>query len=75
MFAELRAQNIGVGVHYPPNHLQPAFTTWRRPLPATEQAGKEILSLPFHQHLAETDIDHMVTVLGQALKSAAAGGP
>ncbi|MGH3565267.1 MAG: aminotransferase class I/II-fold pyridoxal phosphate-dependent enzyme [Pseudonocardia sp.] len=69
-FADLRAHDIGVGVHYPPNHLQPAFATWRRSLPATEQAGTEILSLPFHQHLTETDIHHVVTALDQALKSA-----
>ncbi|GAA2720463.1 MULTISPECIES: DegT/DnrJ/EryC1/StrS family aminotransferase [Streptomyces] len=72
VFAGLRARDIGVGVHYPPNHLQPAFATWRRPLPATEQAGEEILSLPFHQHLTETDIDHVVSALGQALN--ASGG-
>ncbi|WP_151775699.1 DegT/DnrJ/EryC1/StrS family aminotransferase [Streptomyces abyssomicinicus] len=70
VFAELRAQGIGVGVHYPPNHLQPAFAAWHRPLPATEQVGREVLSLPFHQHLTEKDIDTVVTALGQALKSA-----
>lgn len=70
VFAELRAEGIGVGVHYPPNHLQPAFDAWRRPLPTTEQAGEEILSLPFHQHLTEADIEHVVSALGKALKSA-----
>ncbi|MFI2078477.1 DegT/DnrJ/EryC1/StrS family aminotransferase [Streptomyces triculaminicus] len=68
VFAALRAQGIGVGVHYPPNHLQPAFAAWHRPLPATEQAGAEILSLPFHQHLTETDIDLVVSALAQALE-------
>ncbi|MFE4329676.1 DegT/DnrJ/EryC1/StrS family aminotransferase [Streptomyces sp. NPDC056831] len=71
-FAALRSRGIGVGVHYPPNHLQPAFATWRRPLPVTEQAGQEILSLPFHQHLTEDDIDHVVSALGQAVESARA---
>lgn len=70
VFAEARAHHIGVGVHYPPNHLQPAFAAWRRALPATEQAGKEILSLPFHQHLTEPDIEQVALVLGQALESA-----
>ncbi|MFE2533697.1 DegT/DnrJ/EryC1/StrS family aminotransferase [Streptomyces sp. NPDC059371] len=70
VFAELRSRNIAVGVHYPPNHLQPAFAAWRRPLPATEQAGAQILSLPFHQHLTETDIDQVAAALGQAIKSA-----
>jgi len=67
VFARMRERDIGVGVHYPPNHLQPAFAAWRRPLPATEQAGEEILSLPFHQHLTDRHVDHVVTALGQAL--------
>ncbi|KPI32872.1 DegT/DnrJ/EryC1/StrS aminotransferase [Actinobacteria bacterium OV450] len=69
VFAHLRRRDIGVGVHYPPNHTQPAFAAWHRSLPATEQAGEEILSLPFHQHLTETDIDRVVTSLAQTLKS------
>ncbi|MFI0977793.1 DegT/DnrJ/EryC1/StrS family aminotransferase [Streptomyces sp. NPDC021093] len=69
MFAELRARSIGVGVHYPPNHLQPAFAPWRRKLAATERVGEEILSLPFHRHLTETDISLVVAALGQALTS------
>ncbi|MFI0219890.1 DegT/DnrJ/EryC1/StrS family aminotransferase [Streptomyces lydicus] len=72
VFAQPRVNDIGVGVHYPPNHLQVAFAPWRRPLPATELAGKEILSLPFHPHLTTTDID-VVSALAQALKSATAG--
>ncbi|MFI1012569.1 DegT/DnrJ/EryC1/StrS family aminotransferase [Streptomyces sp. NPDC020965] len=69
VFTNLRGRDIGVGVHYPPNHTQPAFAAWKRRLLATEQAGEEILSLPFHQHLTETDIDLVVTALEQALKS------
>ncbi|WP_336112731.1 DegT/DnrJ/EryC1/StrS family aminotransferase [Streptomyces sp. PTD9-10] len=72
VFAQLRAQGIGVGVHYPPNHLQTAFADWARPLPATEQVAGEILTLPFHQHLTETDIAQVATALGQALKMAGA---
>ncbi|MFG2111367.1 DegT/DnrJ/EryC1/StrS family aminotransferase [Streptomyces sp. NPDC048718] len=70
VFAYLREAGIGVGVHYPPNHLQPAFAPWQRPLPVTEQAGAEILSLPFHQHLTEADIHHVVNILQDALKHA-----
>ncbi|MEV8626026.1 DegT/DnrJ/EryC1/StrS family aminotransferase [Streptomyces sp. NPDC051079] len=69
VFAELRARGIGVGVHYPPNHRQPAFAAWRRSLPATERAGAEILSLPFHQHLTRDDIDHVASELERALKT------
>ncbi|MEU2718500.1 DegT/DnrJ/EryC1/StrS family aminotransferase [Streptomyces sp. NPDC007205] len=70
--AQMKTRGIGVGVHYPPNHLQPAFAQWRRDLPATERAGREVLTLPFHQHLTENDIDRVVTVLGQALKTVGA---
>lgn len=63
----LRARGIGVGVHYPPNHLQPAFAAWHRPLPATEEAGREILTLPFHPHLTEDEIEGVADTLGQVL--------
>ncbi|MGN5635456.1 DegT/DnrJ/EryC1/StrS family aminotransferase [Streptomyces sp. AC154] len=69
VFAHLRARNIGVGVHYPPNHLQPAFARWTRDLPATERVSREVLSLPFHQYLTEADVHRVVTTLGQALKA------
>ncbi|MES9504831.1 DegT/DnrJ/EryC1/StrS family aminotransferase [Streptomyces sp. NPDC000609] len=69
VFAHLRARSIGVGVHYPPNHLQPAFARWTRDLPATERVSREILSLPFHQHLTEADVHRVVTALGHALKA------
>ncbi|MFF2013847.1 DegT/DnrJ/EryC1/StrS family aminotransferase [Streptomyces sp. NPDC058195] len=51
----MRDRGIGVGVHYPPNHLQPAFAQWTRPLPVTEQAAREILSLPFHPAMTPDD--------------------
>ena len=48
----LGGRNIGTGIHYPvPNHQQPAITNRFKNiprLPKTEQAVKEILSLPIH---------------------------
>ncbi|WP_042404931.1 DegT/DnrJ/EryC1/StrS family aminotransferase [Streptacidiphilus carbonis] len=67
VFHALKASGIGVGVHYPPNHLQPAFARWHRPLPATERLGREILSLPFHQHMTQDDVDQVVTALRHVL--------
>ncbi|WP_434590554.1 DegT/DnrJ/EryC1/StrS family aminotransferase [Streptomyces sp. A5-4] len=67
VFRELRARGIGVGTHYPPNHLQPAFSPWHRPLPVTEQIGREIMTLPFHQHMAQTDVERAVAELRQIL--------
>ncbi|WP_051941146.1 DegT/DnrJ/EryC1/StrS family aminotransferase [Phaeacidiphilus oryzae] len=66
-FVALRAAGVGVGVHYPPNHLQPAFRAWTRPMPVTEQTGREILTLPFHQHLRPGDPARVADALRQAL--------
>lgn len=67
VFAALRGQGIGVGVHYPPNHLQPAFAPWHRDLPVTEALGRETLSLPFHPAMDDADAHHVVSALGRAL--------
>jgi dTDP-4-amino-4,6-dideoxygalactose transaminase len=67
VFDELRARGIGVGVHYPPNHLQPAFAAWHRPLPHTELAARQILSLPFHPALNHHDASRVAVLLGLAL--------
>jgi dTDP-4-amino-4,6-dideoxygalactose transaminase len=73
VWEQLRREGIGVGVHYPPNHLQPAFKHWHRPLPVTERLGRSIMTLPFHPHLTEADIHHVVDLLDQALTDT--GGP
>ncbi|MEU8894153.1 DegT/DnrJ/EryC1/StrS family aminotransferase [Streptomyces sp. NPDC048442] len=67
----LRDQGIGVGVHYPPNHLQPAFAPWHRSLPVTERIGREILSLPFHPALTNADVRHVAGRFDEALASPA----
>ncbi|MFF1693107.1 DegT/DnrJ/EryC1/StrS family aminotransferase [Streptomyces sp. NPDC058257] len=64
----MRERGVGVGVHYPPNHDQPAFAPWHRRLPVTERLGQQIMTLPFHQHLTEDDVRHVVSVLRQALR-------
>ncbi|MFG2173818.1 DegT/DnrJ/EryC1/StrS family aminotransferase [Streptomyces niveus] len=67
--AVLRDRGIGVGVHYPPNHLQPAFARWRRELPVTEQIAGEIMSLPFHPAMTAADATDVVPMLGQSLEA------
>lgn len=71
VFRHLRSRGVEVGVHYPPNHLQPAFAPWHRSLPMTESLGQQILSLPFHPGMDDEDVHYVVSVLGQALRSAA----
>jgi dTDP-4-amino-4,6-dideoxygalactose transaminase len=68
VFARLRDHGIGVGVHYPPNHTQPAFAAWHRPLPRTELAARQVLSLPFHPALTSQDASHVTDLLREALK-------
>lgn len=69
VFARLRALGVGVGVHYPPNHLQPAFADWHRPLPVTEQVAGQILTLPFHQHLTADDVCRVARLLTDTVHS------
>lgn len=68
VFDTLRSHGIGVGVHYPPNHQQPAFSQWHRPLPVTEASGQQLMSLPFHPGMSEDDTRYVVRALAQALK-------
>ncbi|GAA1500781.1 DegT/DnrJ/EryC1/StrS family aminotransferase [Kitasatospora kazusensis] len=68
-FETLRDQSIGVGVHYPPNHLQLAFSRWHRKLPVTESLARQVMSLPFHPAMTTTDVHHVTTALARALRS------
>lgn len=56
----LKDCGIGTGIHYPvPVHLQPAYAdlSLRSPgLPVTEQAARQVLSLPLYPELSSTDI-------------------
>jgi dTDP-4-amino-4,6-dideoxygalactose transaminase len=71
VFAFMAEHGIGVGVHYPPNHTQPAFARWHRPLPVTEAVGQEILTLPLRPEMTERDVQQVVTTLSQALQAVA----
>jgi dTDP-4-amino-4,6-dideoxygalactose transaminase len=68
VFHSLQARGIGVGTHYPPNHLQLAFAAWRRPLPVTERIGEQILTLPFHPAMCADDVAAVVAALEGALR-------
>ena len=55
----LQRQGIGCGVYYPiPVHLQPAYAALpaRAPLPVSERAGREVVSLPMFSELSEADV-------------------
>ncbi len=54
--AHLAAHGIETKVHFIPNHLQPAFQRFTRPLPVTERLGREVVSLPFFVDLTEAEV-------------------
>jgi dTDP-3-amino-2,3,6-trideoxy-4-keto-D-glucose/dTDP-3-amino-3,4,6-trideoxy-alpha-D-glucose/dTDP-2,6-dideoxy-D-kanosamine transaminase len=60
--AHLGQCGIGTDVHYPlPDHLQPIRPAEGRPrLPETERAAGEILSLPCHPALADTEVQRVI---------------
>ena len=65
----LGERNIGTGIHYPvPNHQQPGVTNRFKsipPLPKTEQAVKEILSLPIHGEMTVDTADKVCDAIAE----------
>jgi dTDP-4-amino-4,6-dideoxygalactose transaminase len=49
-------------IHYPvPVHMQPAYSTYSKsPLPVTEQAVYDILSLPMYPELSDDDVNFVI---------------
>lgn len=70
---ELKARGIDSGVHYPlAVHQQPAYAGVRPrdPLPHSERAAAEVLSLPMYAELTDAEIDAVCEAV-----RAAAGAP
>lgn len=67
MFKALRAEGIGVNVHYIPVHLHPfyrsRFGTTRGMCPAAEEAYEEILSLPIFPGMSMQDREDVIRAL------------
>ncbi|MFO1513804.1 MAG: DegT/DnrJ/EryC1/StrS family aminotransferase [Verrucomicrobiota bacterium] len=70
LHAAMRTAGIGCGVHYVPNHQQPAFRDFARPLPVTEQLAAEVISLPLHTRLSPDQVEHIVAEVSRFLKHA-----
>ncbi|MDA8094305.1 MAG: DegT/DnrJ/EryC1/StrS family aminotransferase [Betaproteobacteria bacterium] len=66
--SRMKDQGVETGVHYRPNHTLSLYARHARaPLPVTESVYPELLTLPLHPDLADDDIGHVVSILGQAL--------
>jgi perosamine synthetase len=77
IYAALRAEGIGVNVHYLPVHLHPfyreRFHTRPGDCPAAEAAYEAMLSLPMCAHLSNADVDDVVAAISKV--AAAYGSP
>jgi dTDP-4-amino-4,6-dideoxygalactose transaminase len=68
----MAADGVETGIHYPvPMHLQEPYRQYAtEPLPVAESSASEILSLPLHPHLTESQIDRVIEVVERALGGA-----
>ena len=65
IFHALRAEGIGVNVHYIPVHTHPYYRD-RFPglsMPVAEAAYERLLTLPLHAGMSDTDLDDVVAAL------------
>jgi len=75
-FEAMRAAGVGVNLHYIPVHLQPYYAKLGfRPgdFPASEAYYREAMTLPLHVGLTETQLDHVVHALEDALRATRPG--
>lgn len=70
----LAARGIGTGLYYPlPLHLQPAYAAlgYRKGnYPVSEQASRDVLSLPMYPELLPQQIERVAAALAEAVASA-----
>ncbi len=61
----LKSQNISTLIHYPvPVHQQPAYAHFALgPLPETEAAAREVLSLPLYPEISDDDVCRTASAL------------
>jgi dTDP-4-amino-4,6-dideoxygalactose transaminase len=62
----LHERGVGTLVHYPvPVHLQPAYSgrLGNRPLPESERAAREVLSLPMYPELRDDEVQQVIEAI------------
>jgi len=70
VFESLRAQGIGVNLHYIPVHTQPYYERMGfkpEDFPQAQAYYREAISLPMYQTLTNAQQDQVIAALGQAL--------
>ena len=56
---EMLKNGIETGIHYHPIHKMQYYKT-KYQLPITEQVGNEIVSLPIHPNLSESNVEKII---------------
>lgn len=73
VFAALRAEGIGVNVHYIPVHLHPfyrrRFATRPGLCPVAEAAYERIISLPIFPQMIDADIDEVISATHKVVEA------
>jgi perosamine synthetase len=69
IFRALRAEGIGVNVHYVPVHLHPfyrhRFGTGPGLCPVAEAGYEQIISLPIFPRMTDSDVEEVISVVGK----------
>lgn len=72
LFRALRAENIGVNVHYIPVHLHPyyrkRFGDRAGHFPVAEGAFDRVISLPMFHGMSDRDIDDVITAVAKVVR-------
>jgi perosamine synthetase len=71
VFRALRAENIGVNVHYIPVHTHPYYRE-RYPdlsMPVAEAQYERLLTLPLHAGMTDVDLDDVMTALDKVTEA------
>lgn len=61
---KLKLNGIGFSVHYPvPDYLQPIIKVVSQELPSTKELATQILTIPCHSNLTDTEIEKIIRVI------------
>jgi perosamine synthetase len=58
--AHLQARDVETGIHYLPNHWHSLYRDSPTDLPVTDRIGREIVTLPLHCCLTDTEVDQVI---------------
>ena len=61
---KFKQNGIETGIHYRPIHTMSMYKN-KKKLPITEKAGKQIISLPTHPNLTNSDVTEIISKINK----------